>query len=514
MSFEVSGPAVDRADVVLTGEALAFVELLHGRHAARRDELLERRVDKRAEVARTGRLDFLAETAEIRSGELAGRARTGRPADRRVEITGPTERKMMINALNSGAKVWLADLEDANTPHWANVIGGQVNLYDAVRGTASFTNPDGREYRLRDGRAAGDDRGAPPRLAPGRTAHHLRRPGQPWAHWSTSACTSSTMPKALLDNGSGPVLLPAQDGEPSRGAAVERRLRHRAGGARHPGRHDPGDRADRDHPGGVRDGGDPLRAARPRLRPQRRALGLPVQHHQVLPRRRPGLRPARPGGGHDDRAVHAGLHRAAGPHLPPARRVRDGRHGGLHPLAARRRDQRRRVRQGARGQDPRGRRRLRRLLGRPSRPGAGLRRRSSTRVLGTEPNQLDRLRADVHGRPRRSCSTCPASPGEVHQRGAAAQRRHRRPLPRGVALRQRRRRDRQHDGGRCDSRDLAVADLAVGARLGQARRHRRGRHGASWCAALLDETAFEDPHYADARRVFERVALDDDFATS
>ena len=149
MSFEVSGPAVDRADVVLTGEALAFVELLHGRHAARRDELLERRVDKRAEVARTGRLDFLAETAEIRSGSWQVAPPPPDLTDRRVEITGPTERKMMINALNSGAKVWLADLEDANTPHWANVIGGQVNLYDAVRGTASFTNPDGREYRLR-----------------------------------------------------------------------------------------------------------------------------------------------------------------------------------------------------------------------------------------------------------------------------------------------------------------------------------------------------------------------------
>ena len=149
MSFEVSGPAVDRADVVLTGDALDFIELLHQRHAARRDELLERRIEKRAEVARTGRLDFLAETAEIRSGSWQVAAAPPDLTDRRVEITGPTERKMMINALNSGAKVWLADLEDANTPHWANVIGGQVNLYDAVRGTASFTNPDGREYRLR-----------------------------------------------------------------------------------------------------------------------------------------------------------------------------------------------------------------------------------------------------------------------------------------------------------------------------------------------------------------------------
>jgi malate synthase len=150
MSLEVSGPSVERSDLILTGEALAFVALLHERHADRRDELLERRVVKRADVARTGRLDFLPETAEIRSGSWQVAPAPADLVDRRVEITGPTERKMMINALNSGAKVWLADLEDANTPHWANVVGGQVNLYDAVRGTASFTNPDGREYQLRD----------------------------------------------------------------------------------------------------------------------------------------------------------------------------------------------------------------------------------------------------------------------------------------------------------------------------------------------------------------------------
>ena len=69
--------------------------------------------------------------------------------DRRTEITGPTGRKMAINALNSGAKVWLADLEDANTPHWSNVISGQVNLYD-VRGVIAYTSPEGKEYTLRD----------------------------------------------------------------------------------------------------------------------------------------------------------------------------------------------------------------------------------------------------------------------------------------------------------------------------------------------------------------------------
>jgi malate synthase len=149
MSIEVHGPAVARSDEILTADALDFLALLHRRFAATRDELLQHRAQRRQEVRRTGRLDFLADTADIRAGDWQVAPAPPDLVDRRVEITGPTERKMMINALNSGARVWLADLEDANTPHWRNVIEGQVNLGDAVRGTASFTNPDGREYTLR-----------------------------------------------------------------------------------------------------------------------------------------------------------------------------------------------------------------------------------------------------------------------------------------------------------------------------------------------------------------------------
>ncbi|MDQ2750282.1 MAG: malate synthase A [Actinomycetota bacterium] len=145
----VSGPDVERADEVLTEEAIQFLAGLHRQFAATRTELLRRREDKRAEVARTGTLDFLPDTAAIRDGDWTVAPAPADLQDRRVEITGPTERKMMINAMNSGAKVWLADLEDANTPHWRNVVGGQVNLRDAVRGTASLTGPDGREYTLR-----------------------------------------------------------------------------------------------------------------------------------------------------------------------------------------------------------------------------------------------------------------------------------------------------------------------------------------------------------------------------
>jgi malate synthase len=136
---------------ILTPPAVAFVEDLQRRFGARRDELIARRARRRAEIARAGRLDFPAGTREIRDGDWRVPAAPPGLVDRRVEITGPTERKMAINALNSGAKVWLADLEDANTPHWANVVGGQVTLYDAVRRTNSHTGPDGRRYALDDG---------------------------------------------------------------------------------------------------------------------------------------------------------------------------------------------------------------------------------------------------------------------------------------------------------------------------------------------------------------------------
>jgi malate synthase len=136
---------------ILTTDALGFVEDLQRRFRPRRDELLGRRSDRRAEIARTGRLDFLPETRDVRESEWQVPPPASGLVDRRVEITGPTERKMAINALNSGAKVWLADLEDANTPHWTNVVDGQVNLYDAVRRTISYDSPDGRSYELGDG---------------------------------------------------------------------------------------------------------------------------------------------------------------------------------------------------------------------------------------------------------------------------------------------------------------------------------------------------------------------------
>jgi malate synthase len=147
----VTGPMQDRYDEVLTQEALAFLADLHRRFDARRRELLSAREQRYAELAAGGMLDFLPETKDVREDDSW---RVAAPApglvDRRCEITGPTERKMTINALNSGARVWLADLEDANTPHWENVVQGQLNLRDAIDRTIDFSSPEGKSYTLDD----------------------------------------------------------------------------------------------------------------------------------------------------------------------------------------------------------------------------------------------------------------------------------------------------------------------------------------------------------------------------
>ncbi|MCC3289716.1 MULTISPECIES: malate synthase A [unclassified Arthrobacter] len=151
MAIEVtdSSPA-EGSEHILTPEALEFIEELHRRFRSTRDERLAARSVRREEAASTGRLDFLPETADIRSGDWKVAEAPAALQDRRVEMTGPASpAKMAINALNSGAKVWLADLEDACTPTWHNVVDSQVNLYRAARNDLSFTSPEGKEYALR-----------------------------------------------------------------------------------------------------------------------------------------------------------------------------------------------------------------------------------------------------------------------------------------------------------------------------------------------------------------------------
>ncbi|WP_406456586.1 malate synthase A [Streptomyces sp. NBC_00876] len=147
----VDAEPLPRQDEVLTPAALAFVAELHRRFTPRRGELLARRGERRAEIARTSTLDFLPETAAIRADDSWKVAPA--PAalnDRRVEITGPTDRKMTINALNSGARVWLADFEDASAPTWENVVLGQLNLIDAYNRAIDFTDPkSGKSYALK-----------------------------------------------------------------------------------------------------------------------------------------------------------------------------------------------------------------------------------------------------------------------------------------------------------------------------------------------------------------------------
>lgn len=147
----VDAESLPRQEEVLTDAALAFVAELHRRFTPRRDELLARRAERRAEIARTSTLDFLPETATVREDD-SWRVAPAPAAlqDRRVEITGPTDRKMTINALNSGAKVWLADFEDASAPTWENVIGGQLNLTAAYHRAIDFTDErTGKSYALR-----------------------------------------------------------------------------------------------------------------------------------------------------------------------------------------------------------------------------------------------------------------------------------------------------------------------------------------------------------------------------
>ncbi|QKW03496.1 malate synthase A [Streptomyces sp. NA02536] len=147
----VDAAPLPRQEEVLTEAALAFVAELHRRFTPRRDELLARRAERRAEIARTCTLDFLPETADVRADD-SWRVAPAPEAlnDRRVEITGPTDRKMTVNALNSGARVWLADFEDASAPTWENVVLGQLSLIDAYTRRIDFTDPvSGKSYALR-----------------------------------------------------------------------------------------------------------------------------------------------------------------------------------------------------------------------------------------------------------------------------------------------------------------------------------------------------------------------------
>src|SRR6266566_6090508 len=148
---EVTGPVQDRYAEVLSERALRLLARLHREFDGRRRQLLTARDKRYAELAAGGTLGFLPETKDVRE-DPTWRVVDPAPGlvDRRVEITGPTDRKMTVNALNSGAKVWLADFEDANTPLWQNLVSGHLNLGDALARRIDFTSPEGKTYALGD----------------------------------------------------------------------------------------------------------------------------------------------------------------------------------------------------------------------------------------------------------------------------------------------------------------------------------------------------------------------------
>ncbi|MDQ3118449.1 MAG: malate synthase A [Verrucomicrobiota bacterium] len=148
--LEMLGSATPAYAEILTREALAFLAKLQRAFGGRRAECLQQRQTRQAALDRGEALDFLAGTRTIREGDWTCAPIPADIRDRRVEITGPTDRKMVINALNSNAKIFMADFEDANAPKWTNMIEGQINLRDAIRRSINFTSPEGKEYKLKE----------------------------------------------------------------------------------------------------------------------------------------------------------------------------------------------------------------------------------------------------------------------------------------------------------------------------------------------------------------------------
>lgn len=199
MTVDVLAPAP--AAGVLTQDSLELLAELHERFESRRRELLNARVAQRARFAAGERLDFLPETLGVRHGDWQVAPPPADLQDRRVEITGPVDRKMVINALNSGARGFMADFEDSLSPTWENVVQGQVNLSDAIAGSIEFTGADGREYAL------GDD--VATLLVRPRGWHlvekHVVIDGNPVAGaFADAGLYLYRNARALLDQGSGP----------------------------------------------------------------------------------------------------------------------------------------------------------------------------------------------------------------------------------------------------------------------------------------------------------------------
>ncbi len=148
--IEITGRITPEYAEILTPDAVAFAAKLQRAFGGRRAELLAKRAQRQAELDAGKLPDFLPETRAVREGDWTCAPVGADIQDRRVEITGPVDRKMIINALNSGAKVFMADFEDANTPRWDNNLQGHLNLRDAIRRRIDYVSPEGKAYKLND----------------------------------------------------------------------------------------------------------------------------------------------------------------------------------------------------------------------------------------------------------------------------------------------------------------------------------------------------------------------------
>ena len=188
---------------MLTAEALEFLAFLHRNFETGGGGLLDRRAARQAQFDEGALPDFLAETREIRQGNWTIGPIPADLLDRRVEITGPTDRKMIINALNSGAPVFMTDFEDSNSPTFANMVEGQINLIDRWQGTLDFTDPQSGKHYIAEPQSGGAD-GTAAGLASRREASGGRRRADGRRACSTSGFIFSTMRRRPSQEGSGP----------------------------------------------------------------------------------------------------------------------------------------------------------------------------------------------------------------------------------------------------------------------------------------------------------------------
>ena len=244
MSSTTQIPTGERTSLeqqVLTPAAIEFLQQLHRRFEPTRQGLLQARRKRQEQLDRGEQPDFLESTREIREREWRVAPIPADLQDRRVEITGPTDRKMLINALNSGANVYMADFEDSNTPTWSNCLEGQQNLRDAVAGTIEFVSPEGKEYRVKPNPAV---------LFVRPRGWHLNE-----KHFKVDGAAISASlfdfglfffhnAAALKKKGTRTLLLSAEDGSSSGSAALERRIRVCAGVCRPSQGYDSRDGAD------------------------------------------------------------------------------------------------------------------------------------------------------------------------------------------------------------------------------------------------------------------------------